>query len=164
MNIFALLLLSLIVLTPACSSRYGKPSATPPSTVSQGTFLQSDYDLVVDELVEFGPAFGFRHRPKGTGRMAISPETITWSNADDASRSFSIRSAVVKSVTMQCVERAGGNVCLELVIATITGQNYYFRDIEWAGGYNQRISGLRTYMKREFPRIVFAEKLVANIE
>jgi len=150
-----------LLLGSACSNRYGKPQADPASDLYAGG--QYEQGVVVGEIVEFGKAFPFRYRPKGTGQMSISPDSITWKNNDDSSRSFSIRSAVVHSVTMQCVVRAGGNICLELVIETVTGLKYHFRDIDWAAGYNQRVTRLRDHMKQNFPRIVFSEKFVDEI-
>lgn len=157
-----ILAIAVIGLASACSSRYGKPAASAPREL----YASEDADeqrLVVGELVEFGPAFPFRYRPKGTGQMTITPETISWSNDDDDDRSFSLNPAVVRSVTMQCVVRAGGNICLEIVLETVTGLSYYFRDIDWAGGYGQRVRRVNSHMKKTFPRILFAENTVDEI-
>lgn len=154
--------IALITLVPACSSRYGKPSASAPREL----YASEDADeqrLVVGELVEFGKAFPFRYRPQGTGQLTITPATIVWSNDDDDSRSFALNPAVVRSVTMQCVVRAGGNICLEIVFETVTGLSYYFRDIDWAGGYGQRVRRVNSHMKKTFPRILFAENTVDEI-
>lgn len=156
------LALALAMLLPGCAGRYGKPAADPPPNLYTRTGM-SDGTMTIGELVEFGPSFPFRHRPKGIGQLTISPERIGWNNADDEDRSFSIRPTAVKSVTMKCVVRAGGNVCLEMAIQTITGLTYHFRDIEWAGGYNQRIRHARNQLAQSFPRVVFAEKTVDEI-
>lgn len=154
--------LAMIGLTSACSSRYGMPAASPPSEMYVGSDTE-DQRLVVGELVEFGKAFPFRYRPKGTGHLTITPETISWSNDDDDDRSFALNPGVVRSVTMQCVERAGGNICLEIVFETVTGLSYYFRDIDWAAGYGQRVRRVNSHMKKTFPRILFAENTVDEI-
>lgn len=155
--------LVLALAMPACAGSYGKPSAMAPATVFSDTSPSDDL-LVVDGLVEFGDTFPFRHRPKGTGQLTISNDRIGWSNPEDSERSFSIRPAAVRTVTMQCVTRAGGNVCLELEIATITGLSYHFRDIDWAGGYNQQIRRVHDHLEQSFPRIVFAAETVESIE
>jgi hypothetical protein len=157
------LALTLAAIVPACAGRYGKPSASAPATLYADAGL-SDERLVVDGLVEFGDSFLNRHRPKGTGQLTISPERIGWINTDNGDRSFSIRPDSVKSVTMECVIHAGGNVCLEMDIETITGLAYHFRDIDWAGGYNDRIRNAHDHLKQNFPRIVFAEKVVDEIK
>jgi len=157
------LALLLAATAPACAGHYGKPSASPPARLYADAGM-SDEQLVVDGLVEFGDSFPNRHRPKGTGQLTISPERIGWVNADDDGRNFSIRPAAIKSVTMECVVHAGGNVCLEMDIETITGLAYHFRDIEWAGGYNERIRRAHDHLKQDFPRIVFAEKPVDEIK
>ena len=155
--------LAFAAVAPACAGRYGKPAATPPTSPYTDAGL-SDENLVVNGLVEFGDSFPNRHRPKGTGQLTISPERIGWINAEDEERSFSIRPEAVKSVTMECVIRAGGNICLEMDIETITGLAYHFRDIDWAGGYNERIRNAHNHLKRDFPRVVFAEKAVDEIK
>jgi len=156
------LVLALIITVPACSRRYGKPAAAAPASIHADSGV-SDGSLVVSGLVEFGDSFPMRHRPKGTGDLTIAPDRIGWSNDTDEERSFSIRPAAVKSVTMQCVTRAGGNICLEMEIETITGLAYSFRDIDWAGGYNQRIRRTRDYLEQNFPRMVFSERMVDEI-
>lgn len=149
---------------PGCSSRYGKPAALAPAAMHVDSEAGlADDRLVVDGLVEFADSLVLSHRPKGTGRLTISPERIGWSSEDDDERSFSIRPAAVKSVTMECVIRAGGNICLEMSIETITGLTYRFRDIDWAGGYNERIRRAHDYLQRNFPRVIFAETAVEKI-
>jgi hypothetical protein len=156
------LALALAAFAPACSSSYGKPSSSPPSE-SYSRDDDGEQRLVIDRLVEFGKSFPLRYRPKGTGQLAISSATITWTNDDDDDRSFSLRPEVIRSVTMQCVERAGGNICLEIVLETFTGLSYRFRDIEWAGGYNDRVRHVHDHLKDTFPRILFAENTVDDI-
>lgn len=159
---FLFLTISLAMTVSACSGRYGKPAAVAPASIHSDSGI-SDGNLIVTGLVEFGDSFPMRHRPKGTGDLTIAPDRISWSNSNDEDRSFSIRPAAVKSITMQCVSRAGSNICLELQMETITGLTYSFRDVDWAGGYNQRIRRTRDYLVQNFPRIVFAEKMVDEI-
>ncbi len=155
--------LVLAMTAPACSSNYGKPPVAAPASMNAYSPL-SDSGLVVSGLVEFGKTFPLRHRPKGAGQLTISAERIEWTNEDDEDRSFSIRPAVVKSVRMDCVTRAGGNVCLEMTLQTITGLVYHFRDTDWAGGYNETIRRARERIERNFPQIVFVENVVDEIK
>lgn len=158
------LALVLAAAAPACAGRYGKPAPEPPARLYSDSRVEPGASLVVDGLVEFSDSFPLRHTPEGTGHLTIAPETIGWNNEDDAERSFSIRTASVKSVAMECVVRAGGNVCLEISIETITGLKYYFRDVEWAGGYNERIRRAHDHLQQNFPRMLFAEKTVDEIK
>jgi len=156
------LALALVAFAPACSSSYGKPASSPPDE-RYSREDDGEKRLVIDGLVEFGKSFPLRYRPKGTGQLVISPASITWTNDDDDDRSFSLRPGVIRSVVMQCVERAGGNICLEIVLETVTGLSYRFRDIDWAGGENDRVRHVHDHMKETFPRILFSENTVDDI-
>ena len=146
----------------ACTSRYEKPTAS--ITPAEQAVSQSAEGLSVDGLVEFGRKFPWGHGPKGTGQLAVQGDTIRWRNGSDAKRNFEIKTDAVREVDLECATRAGGNLCLEIQIHTVTGFTYAFRDPDWAGGQNGRIQRVYDFLKANYPKVVFAEKPVDSVD
>jgi len=45
----------------------------------------------------------------------------------------------------------------------LPGSPIHFRNIDWAGGSNQRVSRVNSHLEATFPRIVFGEQMVDEI-
>ncbi len=145
-----------------CASSYQTPPAAEPAASGQDISTEEG-TLTVSGLVQYGSSWVFWHKAKGQGTMSLSPDRVVWRNSDDRDRSFTIQPDVVKSVTLRCAARAGGNLCLELMVRTVTDLKYYFRDADWAAGQNDRIMKIHDWMETHYPSVVFQQETVDEI-
>lgn len=163
-------LLAAGLLAGGCGRDYTKPPRTVPSapeaTSAEARGEQADARadrLTVDGLVQYDRRL-FKNRAQGTGTLTISGERITWKNRDERKRSFSIQTDVVEQATLRCTTATGRKICLELVLSTVTGLSYRFRDPDWSAGENRRILEVRDYLREHYPSIVITEKAVDKID
>src|SRR5262249_50947625 len=73
---------------------------------------------------------------KNEGKLVVEGDKISWYQAEDPKKNFSIYSRNVKEIFNTCVLRPGQNLCLEFGIVTFTGEEYRFRDPGWKEGDN----------------------------
>lgn len=136
-------------------------SFAPAAEVGRAAGVESDATVV--ELVEVRGRTFRGPKEAGAGKLTIENEWVRWENDRKRKRSFSMQSRVVREATLVCASRAGGNVCLELELRTVTGEKYRFRDRNWSAGNNEEIRRAYEVLQRQHPRIMFGERVVDKI-
>jgi len=100
---------------------------------------------------------------KKTGRLVVDGENVTWFDAEDPKKNFSIYARNIKEVFNTCVLRPGKNLCLEFGFVTHTGEEYRFRDPGWKNGENRLVLEATTYFRQAFPSLFFSERAVSEL-
>lgn len=120
--------------------------------------------VLVPGVVEWGRAWYGPAKSKGTGQVTLTSDVLEWKNFEDSDRSFALRAGVVQRAWLTCASRPGQNLCLDLGIETLTGLEYHFRDVNWAGGDNASVMKIFGFLKEKFPAIQFEEKVVSKVD
>jgi hypothetical protein len=128
-----------------------------------GTAVVVEREGTVVELVEIRGRTFRKPKEAGAGKLTIEAGWVRWENDRKRKRSFSMQSRLVREATLVCASRAGGNVCLELELRTVTGEKYRFRDRNWSAGSNEEIRRAYEVLQREHPKIMFGERVVDQI-
>ncbi len=100
---------------------------------------------------------------KNTGRLVVDGETVSWYDAEDPKRNFSVYVKNVKEIFSTCVLRPGQNLCLEFGIVTFTGEEYRFRDPGWKNGDNKLVTEATSYFRQAFPSLFFSQRAVSEL-
>ncbi len=100
---------------------------------------------------------------KNAGRLVIESDKISWYQAEDPKKNFSIYARNVKEIFNTCVLRPGQNLCLEFGIVTYTGDEYRFRDPGWKHGDNHLVTEATTYFREAFPSLFFTQRAVSEM-
>ena len=66
-----------------------------------------------------------------TGRLVVDGENVSWFDAEDPKKNFSLYARNIREVFNTCLLRPGQNLCLEFGFVTHTGEEYRFRDAGW---------------------------------
>ncbi|HUP24511.1 MAG TPA: hypothetical protein VNB06_16405 [Thermoanaerobaculia bacterium] len=140
-----------------------RAAETATAEVGEGRAAVVESGGTVVELVEMRGRTFRGPKEAGVGKLTIEDDWVRWENDRKRKRSFSMQSRVVREATLVCASRAGGNVCLELELRTVTGEKYRFRDLNWSAGNNQEIRRAYEVLQREHPRIMFGERVVDKI-
>ncbi len=97
------------------------------------------------------------------GRLDVDGDKISWYEADDPKRNFSIYAKNVKEIFNTCVLRPQQNLCLEFGIVTYTGEQYRFRDPGWKNGENRLVTEATEYFRQAFPNLFFSQRAVSEL-
>jgi hypothetical protein len=136
-------------------------SGQPPATVS-GTEVARKAEF--SGLARVGKGFlVFGTSAKKTGRLVVDGETVSWFDADDPKKNFSIYARNIKEVFNTCLLRPGQNLCLEFGFVTHTGEEYRFRDPGWKNGDNRLILEATSYFRQAFPMMFFSQRAVSEL-
>ena len=100
---------------------------------------------------------------KNEGKLVVEGDKISWYQAEDPKKNFSIYARNVKEIFNTCVLRPGQNLCLELGIVTFTGDEYRFRDPGWKNGDNRLVTEATTYFREVFPALFFTQRAVKEL-
>jgi hypothetical protein len=100
---------------------------------------------------------------KKTGRLVVDGENVSWFDAEDPSKNFSIYARNIKEVFNTCVLRPGQNLCLEFGFVTHTGEEYRFRDPGWKNGDNKLVLEATDYFRQAFPALFFSQRAVSEM-
>jgi hypothetical protein len=100
---------------------------------------------------------------KKTGRLVVDGETVSWFDADDPKKNFSVYARNIKEVFNTCLLRPGQNLCLEFGFVTHTGDEYRFRDPGWKNGDNKLIMDATNYFRQAFPMMFFSQRAVSEM-
>jgi len=100
---------------------------------------------------------------KKTGRLVVDGETVSWFDAEDPKKNFSIYAKNIKEVFNTCLLRPGQNLCLEFGFVTHTGEEYRFRDPGWKNGDNRLILEATSYFRQAFPMMFFSQRAVSEL-
>jgi hypothetical protein len=100
---------------------------------------------------------------KHEGKLVVEGDKISWYQAEDPKKNFSIYAKNVKEIFNTCVLRPGQNLCLELGIVTFTGEEYRFRDPGWKNGDNHLVTEATTYFRQVFPALFFTQRAVKEL-
>jgi hypothetical protein len=100
---------------------------------------------------------------KKTGRLVVDGENVSWFDAEDPKKNFSIYARNIKEVFNTCLLRPGRNLCLEFGFVTHTGEEYRFRDAGWKNGDNKLVIDATTYFRQAFPSLFFSERAVNEL-
>jgi hypothetical protein len=136
-------------------------SGQPPAT-SSGTEVARKAEF--SGLARVGKGFlVFGTSAKKTGRLVVDGETVSWFDADDPKKNFSIYAKNIKEVFNTCLLRPGQNLCLEFGFVTHTGEEYRFRDPGWKNGDNRLILEATSYFRQAFPMMFFSQRAVSEL-
>ena len=97
---------------------------------------------------------------KKVGRLVVDGENVSWFDAEDPKKNFSIYARNIKEVFNTCVLRPGQNLCLEFGFVTHTGEEYRFRDSGWKNGDNKLVLDATSYFRQAFPTLFFSQRAV----
>jgi hypothetical protein len=132
--------------------RSGQPSSSTAGVESARKAEFSGLARVGKGFLVFGTS------AKKTGRLVVEGENVSWFDADDPKKNFTIYARNIKEVFNTCVRRPGTNLCLEFGFVTHTGEEYRFRDPGWKNGENRLVSEVTTYFRQAFPSFFFSER------
>jgi hypothetical protein len=136
-------------------------SGQPPAT-SSGTEVARKAEF--SGLARVGKGFlVFGTSAKKTGRLVVDGETVSWFDADDPKKNFSIYARNIKEVFNTCLLRPGQNLCLEFGFVTHTGEEYRFRDPGWKNGDNKLVTEATSYFRQAFPMMFFSQRAVSEL-
>jgi hypothetical protein len=97
-------------------------SGQPPSTTS-GTEVARKAEF--SGFARVGKGFlVFGTSAKKVGRLVVDGENVSWFDAEDPKKNFSIYVRNIKEVFNTCLLRPGQNLCLEFGFVTHTGEEY----------------------------------------
>jgi len=97
------------------------------------------------------------------GRLVVDGENVSWFDAEDPKKNFSIYARNIKEVFNTCVLRPSQNLCLEFGFVTHTGEEYRFRDPGWKNGDNKLVLDATAYFRQAFPTLFFSQRAVSEI-
>ncbi len=100
---------------------------------------------------------------KKTGRLVVDGENVSWFDAEDPKKNFSIYARSIKEVFNTCLLRPGQNLCLEFGFVTHTGDEYRFRDPGWKNGDNKLVLDVTGYFRQAFPNLFFSQRAVSEM-
>jgi hypothetical protein len=100
---------------------------------------------------------------KKTGRLVVDGENVSWFDAEDPKKNFSIYARSIKEVFNTCLLRPGQNLCLEFGIVTHTGEEYRFRDPGWKNGDNKLVLDVTAFFRQAFPNLFFSQRAVSEM-
>ena len=100
---------------------------------------------------------------KKAGRLVVDGETVSWFDAEDPKKNFSIYTRNIKEVFNTCVLRPSQNLCLEFGFVTHTGEEYRFRDPGWKHGDNKLVLDATGYFRQAFPTLFFSQRAVSEM-
>ena len=100
---------------------------------------------------------------KKTGRLVVDGENVSWFDAEDPKKNFSIYARNIKEVFNTCLLRPGQNLCLEFGFVTRTGEEYRFRDAGWKSGENRLVLDATSYFRQAFPTLFFSQRAVSEM-
>jgi hypothetical protein len=100
---------------------------------------------------------------KNVGRLVVDGDKISWYEAEDPKKNFSIYAKNAKEIFNTCVLRPEQNLCLEFGIVTYTGEEYRFRDPGWKKGDNRLILEATSYFRQAFPYLFFSQRAVNEL-
>ena len=95
---------------------------------------------------------------KKTGRLVVDGENVSWFDAEDPKKNFSIYAHNIKEVFNTCARHPGHNTCLEFGFVTHEGEEYRFRDPGWKNGENKLVLDATTYFRQAFPTLFYSER------
>lgn len=98
-----------------------------------------------------------------TGRLVVDGENVSWFDADDPKKNFSIYAKNIREVFNTCLLRPGQNLCLEFGFVTHTGEEYRFRDPGWKNGDNKLVTDATNYFRQAFPLMFFSQRAVSEM-
>jgi hypothetical protein len=115
-------------------------------------------------FVRVGKGFlGLGTSAKKVGRLVVDGENVSWFDAEDPKKNFSIYERNIKEVFNTCVLHPGQNLCLEFGFVTHTGEEYRFRDSGWKNGDNKLVLDATTYFRQAFPTLFFSQRAVSEM-
>jgi hypothetical protein len=100
---------------------------------------------------------------KNVGRLVVDGDKISWYEADDPKRNFSLYAKNLKEIFNTCVLRPEQNLCLEFGVVTYTGEEYRFRDPGWKKGDNRLVLDATNYFRQAFPYLFFTQRAVSEL-
>ena len=115
-------------------------------------------------VTEIGTGFFGGTRSRGQGRFEIGSSGVLWHNERGSDRNISLRPEVISRVWLTCASREGANLCLDLGIQTLTGNEHHFRDTNWEGGVNTMILEAYEHMRTLYPQVRFDRRDVKEID
>jgi hypothetical protein len=115
-------------------------------------------------IAEIGTSFFGAAKSRGNGQFEIGSAGVLWTNERGSDRNISLRPEVISRVWLTCVEREGQNLCLDLGIDTLTGNEHHFRDTNWEGGVNTMIVEAYEHMRTLYPQVQFDRKNVKELD
>ena len=137
--------------------RSGQPAA---ATAGVGVARKAEFS----GLARVGKGFlVFGTSAKKTGRLVVDGENVSWFDAEDPKKDFSIYASSIKEVFNTCVLHPGQNLCLEFGFVTHTGEEYRFRDPGWKNGDNKLVLEATDYFRQAFPTLFFSQRAVSEM-
>ena len=100
---------------------------------------------------------------KKTGRLVVDGENVSWFDAEDPKKNFSIYARNIREVFNTCLLRPAENLCLEFGFVTHTGEEYRFRDPGWKNGDNKLVTDVTNYFRQAFPLLFFSQRAVSEM-
>ena len=137
--------------------RSGQPPATTSGTEVARKAEFSGFARVGKGFLVFGTS------AKKTGRLVVDGENVSWYDAEDPKRNFSIYARNIKEIFNTCVLRPAQNLCLEFGFVTHTGEEYRFRDPGWKNGDNKLVLEATSYFRQAFPMMFFSQRAVNEL-
>lgn len=168
---FGVLLSSLVAvaITGCSSSRYEPDPVAPapaaaPAAVPAGSAAAAPAPNTVTGVVEWDRAWYGKKGSRGVGTMTLNGDVLEWRNQEDFERSFSLRAGAIERVWLTCAARSGQNLCLDLGLTTLTGLEFHFRDVNWAGGENASILRIYEFIRQNVKTARFEEKVIEKVD
>ena len=94
------------------------------------------------------------------GSLAAIISPLFYPSGNDV---LALRNEVIGEVWLNCAERPGDDLCLELGLRTLTGDRYWFRDRDWRAGGNRQILALFDYLQANYRSARFDRKTVETV-
>jgi hypothetical protein len=136
-------------------------SGQPPATTSG---MEVARKAEFSGLARVGKGFLiFGTSAKKVGRLVVDGENVSWFDAEDPKKNFSIYAKNIKEVFNTCLLRPGQNLCLEFGFVTHTGEEYRFRDPGWKNGDNKLVTDATNYFRQAFPMLFFSQRAVSEL-
>lgn len=139
------------------------PAASPAAAPAAGTAAATPANTVTG-VVEWARAWYGKKGSQGSGTMTLNGDVLEWRNQEDFERSFSLRAGAIERVWLTCAARSGQNLCLDLGLTTLTGLEFHFRDVNWAGGENASILRIYEFIRQNVKTARFEEKVIEKVD
>src|SRR6266498_3735839 len=147
-----------VAMPEATAAPASAPAAAPPAALAPARKAEfSGFARVSKGFL------GLSTLARKVGRLVVDGENVSWFDAEDPKKNFSIYARNIKEVFNTCVLRPSQNLCLEFGFVTHTGEEYRFRDPGWKNGDNKLVLEATSYFRQAFPTLFFSQLAVSEM-
>lgn len=148
----------LVVAAPAVAT----PAASAPAPAPAGPSLASLADRSWEGIVRRSPGVVLFKSPWEQGSLSFREEKLSWRDAGDDARSFTLPAAAIREHFLVCPkEDSSDDVCFEWGVKTAGGEER-FRDAGWEHGSSPKPRELFAFFEAIYPDLARAKLHVAK--